>query len=90
MAVSINIANVISVDIDGTAGIFVIDPSSGKVYTLPLEEAPPEVAGRVSMAVFGQMRREVPDMPHDQLAEVMKARRDVLDEGRKTLRRSNG
>lgn len=66
-----------------------MDPGSGKVYRLPLEEADAETTGRVSMAVYGQMRRDMPDMPHDQIAEVMRARKDVADEGRKPLRRSN-
>lgn len=68
--------------------MFIMDPASGKVYKLPLEEADPETSGRVSMAVYGKMRRDVPDMPHDQISEVMRARRDVLEEGRRTIRRS--
>lgn len=90
MSASINIANVISVDMEGAKGVFVIDQGSGKVYKLPLEEADAETTGRVSMAVYGQMRRDMPNMPHDQIAEVMRAKKGVIDEGRKPLRRSNG
>lgn len=90
MPASINIANILSVDIDGAKGLFVLDPGSGKVYRLPLEDCDPETAGRVSMAVHGQMRRDTPGMPHDQIAEVMRARRDVVEEGRNVFRRGGG
>lgn len=87
MASSINIANVLALDIEGASGLFVMDPATGKVYTLPLVEADAETTGRVAMAVYGQMRRQVPDMPHKQIAEVMKANKSVTDEGRNIFRR---
>lgn len=64
-----------------------MDSSTGKVYRLPLEEADPETTGRVAMAVYGQMRRDMPDMPHRQISEVMQANKSVTEEGRNIFRR---
>jgi hypothetical protein len=87
MAHSINIANVLVVDIEGASGLFAMDPSNGKVYRLPLEEADPATTGRVAMAVYGQMRRSMPDMPHKQISDVMKANESVAGESMNIFRR---
>lgn len=85
MGVSINIANVVAVDVDGQAGLFVLDPSSGKVYSLSVGEVDPSVAGRIAMAAMGQARADMFDVPRDQIAEVMRAKDRVMEDNKKVL-----
>ena len=86
MALSINIANVVSVDVDGESGLFVLDPALGKVYSLSVGEVDPSLAGRVLMAARGQTRSDMFDVPRDQIAEVMKAKDRVMDANGKSTR----
>jgi hypothetical protein len=85
MEVSVNIANVVSADVDGESGVFVMDPSSGKVYSLALSEVDPSVAGRIFMAAMGQSRADMFELPHEQISEVMKAKDGVFDSNKKAF-----
>lgn len=80
MAPSINIASVLFVDIPGIRGLFAIDQFSGAVRRLESSEADPVEAGRVMMAVRGQMKDNVQDVPYEQIAEIMKTEREVSTE----------
>lgn len=86
MPASVNIVTVLSVDSDGTKGLFVLDSSSGRVYKMPVEEAEPVISGQILSAVFGQMRSEMPSMPHEGISEVMKAKKRVMDESGRAFR----
>lgn len=88
MPASINIATVLSVESDGIKGLFVLDSSSGKVFRLPLEEAEPEISGRIATAVLGQMRKEMPSMPTEEMSEVLRAKQRVMEESRRIFKRS--
>lgn len=85
MSVSINIANLVSVEMDGKSGFFVLDPATGRAYSLSVEEVEPSVAGRIAMAAMGQSRAEMFEVPRDQIAEVMKAKDEVMEGNRKSF-----
>lgn len=84
MKPSVNIASLISVRSDDDSGLFVMDAASGKFYRLDLREADAATTGRLTMAVRGQMRENMPYVPHDQIAEVMRAEREVTEAGSKS------
>jgi hypothetical protein len=86
MGLSVNIANVVSVEVDGEKGLFVMDPSSGKVYGLPLSEVDPSMAGRIFMAAMGSNRADMFKVPHDQISEVMKAKDTVMESNKKAFK----
>jgi NADPH-dependent glutamate synthase beta subunit-like oxidoreductase len=86
MGLSVNIANVVSVEVDGERGLFVMDPSTGKVYGLPLSEVDPSLAGRIVMAAMGQNRADIFDVPGEHISEVMKAKDAVMESNKKALR----
>jgi len=85
MAPVINIASIVSVEVDGVSGLFVMDSYSGRFYRLHADEVPPETAGILMAAVRGQMRADMPHIPHDEIAEVMKAERGVAQENRSQI-----
>lgn len=80
--------NVLSVEMDDIKGVFAIDPATGRCFKLPLEEADPETAGRIAMAVYGQSSMSPYEVPHDQIREVMQAERSVSEESRKQYKRN--
>ena len=86
MGVSVNIANVVSADIDGKSGVFVMDPSSGKVYSLVLSEVDPSVAGRILTAVTSQNKSDIFELPHEHISEVMKAKDIVFENNKKAFK----
>lgn len=83
MAARINIASVISVESEGVSGLFVVDSHTGRVHRLSVEESDPVEAGRVMMAVRGQMRDNTFDLPYEDIADVMKAEREVSESSQK-------
>lgn len=85
---SVDILTLVSVDLDGTKGIFVMDSSSGKAYRLDLQEATPDESNKIFTAVYGQMRRESPHIPHEYISDVMKAKKSVMDDNRNSFKRS--
>lgn len=89
MALSINIANVVSVDIDGDSGLFILDSALGKVYSLSVGEVDPSVAGRILMAARGQTRSDMFDVPRDQIAEVMRAKDRVMEDNNRSTMGGN-
>jgi hypothetical protein len=86
MGVSVNIANVVSADVDGESGLFVMDPSSGKVYALSLSEVEPSLAGRIFMAAMGQNRADMFEVPREQISDVMRAKDAVMESNEKALK----
>jgi hypothetical protein len=86
MGVSVNIANVVSAEVDGERGLFVMDPSSGRVYALALSEVEPSVAGRIFMAAMGGNRADMFKVPHEQISEVMKAKDGVMESNKKAFK----
>lgn len=85
MAATINIASVISVESEGVSGLFVVDSHTGRVHRLAVSESDPVEAGRVMMAVRGQMRDNTFDIPYGDIADVMRAEREVSDAGHKVV-----
>jgi hypothetical protein len=86
MGLSVNIANVVSAEVDGERGLFVMDPSSGRVYGLSLSEVEPSLAGRIFMAAMGESRADMFKVPHDQISEVMNAKDAVMDSNKKAFK----
>lgn len=84
---SVNIANVVSANVDGAFGLFVVDPSSGRVYSISAREADPETAGRVMMAVRGQMRAEMPEFPQDYMRQAILAKDQIVKDSRNIFKR---
>lgn len=82
MGLSINIANVVAVDLDGEQGLFILDPSNGKVYSFSASEVDPSTAGRIVMAATGQARSEMFEIPQDQIADVMRAKDRVMEDNK--------
>lgn len=85
---SVDILTLVSVDLDGLKGIFAMDSSSGKAYRVDLQEAAPEESNKIFNAVYGQMRKEMPQIPHDYISDVMKAKKGVMDDNRNSFKRS--
>lgn len=85
MVPSINIASVVSVEIDGAAGLFVVDYQSGKVHRLSATESDPVESGKIMMAIMGHMRQSLPTVPRDQVADVMAAEKDVMESAYKSV-----
>lgn len=83
----INIASVISLDSDGASGLFVVDQASGRVFKLDAVESDPVESGRVMMAIRGQMRANLPSIPHEDIAAVMQAERSVSESGSNKIKR---
>lgn len=88
MPESVDILNLVSVDLGETKGIFAIDPSSGRAYKIDLIEAAPEDSNKIFTAVYGQMRRELPQVPSDYISDVMKAKKIVIDDSKNYFKRS--
>jgi hypothetical protein len=80
MSPSINIASVLFVDIPGAKGLFVVDHASGSVRRVESVDADPVEAGKVMMAIRGQMRDSVQSVPYEQIAEVIRTEREVSAE----------
>jgi hypothetical protein len=85
----INIASVVSIDAEGVSGLFVVDHAAGRVYRLATEESDPVETGRVMMAIRGQMRANLPNIPHDDIAAVMRAEKTVSDSGSNKIKRGS-
>jgi hypothetical protein len=84
MADSLNIASIISFKSE----LFVMDSVAGKFYRIQAEEVDPEKAGVIMRAVRGEMRRSVPEIPNEVIAEVMGAEREVYEKNKEnTFRR---
>lgn len=84
MPPAINIASVVSVELEGVSGLFVVDHYSGRVRRLSAEESDPVEAGRVMMAIRGRMRETLPAIPYGEISEVMRAERDVTESAQKS------
>lgn len=85
----INIASVISLESDDASGLFVVDHASGRVFRLSSSEADPVESGKVMMAIRGQMRDNLPHLPHEDIAAVMRAEREVGESGSNKIKRGN-
>lgn len=83
MAASINIASVMFVESEGVSGLFVVDRAAGRVHRLSATASDPVEAGRVMMAVTGQMRSNTFDLPYADIADVMRAEREVGESSQK-------
>lgn len=90
MPAAINIASVVSVELDGVSGLYVVDHYSGRVRRLSAEDSDPVEAGRVMMAIRGRMRETLPEMPYEQISEVMRAERDVTESAHKSAEEREG
>jgi len=82
MTASVNIASVVSFESEAGTGLFVMDATTGKFYRLSAEEVDAETAGAIMSAVRGEMRRSMPEIPREAIAEVMGAEREVYENNR--------
>lgn len=84
MPAVINIASVVSVELDGVSGLFVVDHYSGRVRRLSAEDSDPVESGKIMMAIKGRMRDNMPKIPYEEISEVMRAERDVTASAQKS------
>lgn len=89
MGLSINIANVVAVEMDGEAGLFVLDSATGRVYSLSVSEVDPSVAGPIAMAAMGQASADIFEVPRDQIADVMRVKDRVMEDNKKAFFRGS-
>lgn len=86
----INIASVLSVNHDGEFGLFIMDSASGKFYRLSVDEVDPSTSGRLMASLRGQIRDDMPHVPREQMAEVLKAEKSASETNLNNVGSFNG
>jgi hypothetical protein len=85
MDFQINMPILVLSEIEGATGLFAVDQSSGKAYRISAVEGDPVESGRIMMAISGQMRDDMAEMPREQIAEVIRTERELSEEAAKKL-----
>jgi hypothetical protein len=70
---------------DYEPGIFLVDFAAGKAYCLDGSEAPEGVRDALVSGIRSQQEASVPDVPYEQIYEVMSTERTLQEENDKHI-----